>query len=170
VVFSDAYLDETLAFVVPDGRRNQFATWNELRARPDLRIGIPDMPYYVQKIRERLPQADLRVMSEFSTFFLTGEQTGLDAMVFPAERGSAWTLMYPKLAVVVPEPDLVKVPLAYPIGGNDQAFARFVNTWIELKRKDGTIDALYKYWILGQDAAPKQPRWSIMRNVLHWTK
>jgi hypothetical protein len=48
--------------------------------------------------------------------------------------------------------------------------ATFVNTWIELKRKDGTIDALYKYWILGQNAAPKGPRWSIMRNVLHWTR
>jgi ABC-type amino acid transport substrate-binding protein/Na+/H+-dicarboxylate symporter len=170
MVFSDPYLDETLAFVVLDGRRHEVMSWDELRARPGLRIGIPDMPYYVQKVRERLPGADLRVVSDFSAFFLTDDQAGLDGMVFPAERGSAWTLMYPKFAVVVPEPDFVKVPLAYPIGGNDQAFARFVNTWIELKRKDGTIDGLYKYWILGQDAAPKQPRWSIMRNVLHWTK
>ena len=43
--------------------------------------------------------------------------------------------MYPKFSVVIPEPDLVKVPLAYPIGGGDQAFATFVNTWIELKRE-----------------------------------
>jgi hypothetical protein len=45
-----------------------------------------------------------------------------------------------------------------------------VNTWIELKQKDGTLNRLYKYWILGLDAAPKQPRWSIIRNVLHWTR
>ena len=49
--------------------------------------------------------------------------------------------MYPQFSVVVPEPDVVKLPLAYPIGQHDQAFATFVNTWIELKRKDGTIDA-----------------------------
>lgn len=36
--------------------------------------------------------------------------------------------------------------------------------------KDGTLDRVYKHWILGQDAAPKGPRWSIMRNVLHWTR
>ena len=95
---------------------------------------------------------------------------GLDGLVFAAERGSAWTLMYPKFSVVIPEPDLVKVPLAYPIGGGDQVFVRFINTWIELKRKDGTLDGLYKYWILGQEAVPKQPRWSIIRNVLHWSK
>jgi ABC-type amino acid transport substrate-binding protein len=170
IVFSDAYLDETLAFIVPDGKRDEFATWEQLRSRPGIRLGIPNLPYYVQKLKERLPQADLQIVSGVMPFFATDNQADLEGLAFAAERGSAWTLMYPKLAVVIPEPDLVKVPLAYPIGAGDQAFARFINTWIELKRKDGTLDGLYKYWILGQDAAPKQPRWSIMRNVLHWSK
>ena len=29
-----------------------------------------------------------------------------------------------------------------------------MNTWIELKRKDGTLDALYAHWVMGRDAAP----------------
>ena len=35
---------------------------------------------------------------------------------------------------------------------------------------NGTLDAAYKYWILGQNAVPHQPRWSIIRNVLHWVE
>ena len=72
--------------------------------------------------------------------------------------------------LVVPGPDPIRVPLAYPIARHDQALAAFVDTWIALKRKDGTLDAAYKHWILGQDAARRQPRWSIVRNVLHWVK
>jgi len=53
----------------------------------------------------------------------------------------------------VPGPDPIRVPLAYPIARHDQALAAFVDTWIALKRKDGTLDAAYKHWILGQDAA-----------------
>ena len=170
LVFSNAYLDETLAFAVLDAKRTEFLSWEQLRMRSGIRIGIPQMPYYVEKIKERLPEADVRLVTEVAPFFVTTDQAGLDGLVFPAERGSAWTLMYPQFSVAIPEPDLVKIPLAYPVGGGDQAFARFLNTWIELKRKDGTIDALYKYWVLGQNAAPKQPRWSIMRNVLHWTR
>ena len=170
MLFSTSYVDETMAFVVPDGLRNEFSSWDQLRLRPDVRLGIPDIPYYVQKVRERLPEVKLTTVQELTPFFAAHADAGVDALVFAAERGSAWTLMYPKFSVVVPEPGVVKVPLAYPIGQRDQAFATFVNTWIELKRKDGTIDGLYKYWILGQDAAPKQPRWSIIRNVLHWTK
>jgi proton glutamate symport protein len=32
---------------------------------------------------------------------------------------------------------------------------------------DGTIEALYGHWVLGKQAVKREPRWSIMRNVLH---
>jgi len=54
------------------------------------------------------------------------------------------------------------------VAHRDQDWAYFLNTWIELKRRDGTIDALYGHWILGKQAGKRQPRWSIMRDVLHW--
>jgi hypothetical protein len=76
------------------------------------------------------------------------------------------TLLYPKYTVVIPEPGVVKIPLAYPVAGRDQNWASFLNTWIELKRRDGTIDALYGHWILGKQAGKRQPRWSVIRNVL----
>jgi ABC-type amino acid transport substrate-binding protein len=95
---------------------------------------------------------------------------GLDAVVLPAERGSILTLVEPKFTVVVPEPDIIRVPLAYGIARHDQAWASFVNTWIELKRRDGTLDALYRHWVLGADAIPRPPRWSVLRNVLHWVE
>jgi ABC-type amino acid transport substrate-binding protein len=76
--------------------------------------------------------------------------------------------MYPAYSVVVPEPGVIKIPLAFPVARHDQAFLTFVNTWIDLKRKDGTLDTLYRYWILGQEATTRTPRWSIIRNVLHW--
>jgi len=44
--------------------------------------------------------------------------------------------------------------------------ANFINTWIELKKKDKTIATLYDHWILGKNAVPKQPRWSVLRNIL----
>ncbi len=28
--------------------------------------------------------------------------------------------------------------------------------------------ALYDYWILGKEVEAKEPRWSVIRNVLHW--
>jgi proton glutamate symport protein len=169
ILFSDTYLDETVAFVVPDDRREQFASWDAIRGLGPLTIAVPDVPYYIAKLRELLPRARLQVHPAIEPLF-DRAAVPVDALALPAERGSAWTLMYPAYSVVVPGPDPIKVPLAYPIGKRDEPLARFVNTWIALKRKDGTFDATYKHWILGSDAVPRPPRWSIVRNVLHWVE
>lgn len=45
---------------------------------------------------------------------------------------------------------------------------QFVSNWIALKRGDGTIDLLYDYWMLGGASQTREPRWSIVRDVLGW--
>jgi len=166
-LFSSSYMDETFAFVVPDHARDQFSSWEHIRDLPAVTIATPDVPYYVDKIRQMLPRAELRLVQDIGRVFSDWDPQ-VHAVALPAERGSAWTLLYPKFSVVVPEPGIIKVPLAYPIGQHDAAFANFMNTWIDLKRKDGTIERLYGYWVLGRDATPIRPRWSVVRNVLHW--
>jgi hypothetical protein len=62
----------------------------------------------------------------------------------------------------------VTTAIACPIANHDREFADFINTWIELKRKDRTIASLFDYWILGRVREHAAPRWSIVRDVLHW--
>ena len=50
----------------------------------------------------------------------------------------------------------------------DQEMVDFVNVLIDLKKSDGTLKKLYDYWVLGRFATNRQPRWSVVRNVLHW--
>ena len=99
--------------------------------------------------------------------FLTGQGEPVDALCLTAERGSFLTLLHPAFSVAVPHPLEIRLPLAYPVARHDLEMARFLATWIDLKRKDGTIQALYEHWILGHDVTMRKPRWSILRNVLH---
>jgi hypothetical protein len=95
-----------------------------------------------------------RSIERVEQLFLPGAPK-FDAFAITAERGSAYTLLHPEYSVAVPKPRPFKVPLAYAIAGRDSAMTAMVDTWIELKRKDGTIDELFAHWILGQDAAAK---------------
>lgn len=164
IPFSASYLDETLAFIVPDHRRAEFASWDALRARTDLELAAPDLPYYVDLLRRLLPRAQVEVRPDLDAQMAAGA-IGADAVVAAAERGSAWTLLYPAFTVVVPQPGLVRIPLAYPLV-RDEEWRVFADQWLELKRKDGTLDELYSYWILGRDAAENRRRWSILDDVL----
>ena len=149
MLFSESYLDETLGLIVRDHQRDGFSSWDVIRDRGAITIVAPDVPYYIQKLRELAPRAVIRIQSQDDPLLPIVDPT-VDAVLLPAERGSAWTLMYPQYSVVVPGPDPIRVPLAFAIGKRDERFASFINTWIALKRRDGTLDAAYKHWILGQ--------------------
>jgi Na+/H+-dicarboxylate symporter/ABC-type amino acid transport substrate-binding protein len=166
---SASYRDETLAVVVQDSLRADFSSRAAIRERKGLRVGILSSEYYTAKLREALPNAEGIELSSPREFF-EGTRPGLDAFLFTAEAGSAWTLLYPKFTVVVPQPGLLSIPLAYAAARGDQEFMDFVNAWIQLKQKDGTTERLYDHWILGRGAVDKKPRWSVIRDVLHWVK
>jgi ABC-type amino acid transport substrate-binding protein len=168
LLFSMPYLDETLAFVMPDHLRDRFRTWSDIRELGAARVGVPDLPAFARAVSARAPQ--LQVTPLRATAELFKPDDGLLAYVLPAERGSVMTLLHPAYSVVVPQPDTIKLPLAYPVARRDERWLTFVNTWLELKRRDGTIEALYRHWILGQDAVPEPRRWSVARNVLGLVK
>ena len=169
MVFSLPYLDETLSFLVPDHRRAEFSSAEWIRATPGLRVAVPDLPYLEEIVHREFPHVEIVPISvDRATDFFAGRGERVDAMVFPAERASYFSLLHPAFAVAVPHPLTIRWPLAYPVARRDQELARFLGTWIDLQRKNGTIQALYDHWILGRQARPKRPHWSVLRNVLHW--
>jgi Na+/H+-dicarboxylate symporter/ABC-type amino acid transport substrate-binding protein len=170
--FSAPYLDETLAFLVPDHRRAEFSDAQRVRSMDGVRLGVPDLPYLKQLVLREFPNAQVVSMplAQGSGKILEIDGQPIDAVVLTAERGSFLTLLHPSFSVAVPRPLEIRLPLGYPVAGHDVETARFLSTWIDLKRKDGTIRALYDHWILGKDAKAKQRRWSILRDVLGWTR
>jgi Na+/H+-dicarboxylate symporter/ABC-type amino acid transport substrate-binding protein len=169
VLHSAPYLDETMAFVVLDRHRENFLRWDEVRARKSLRLGVPNAPYYVAKVKAELPSATVVPLANLDDIF-TPRTPPLDASIATAERGAAYTLLHPEYSVVVPQPRLLKVPLAYLIADRDEPLATVVNAWIDLKRKDGTIDELFEHWVLGRQVGVRQPRWSLLDQLLSWRR
>lgn len=172
VSFSDPYMDVTFALVVKDSRRKEFADMEEIKRTGGrgLTFGVRGAyEYFAAKARESLPLAKVVPIKSYRDFFENNNDE-VDALVTGAEVGAAWTLLYPGYDVVVPKPVPMVVPLGYAAAHGDTEMADFLSHWIDLKKKDRTIEKLYNYWILGQGALEKKVRWSIIRNVLHWVE
>ncbi len=167
MTFTTPYMDATLALIVKDYRRDEFVNRSALNKLSPLKVGALDIPYFTSLIKKSLPHAEI-VFFDSPREFFKGKGDKLDAFLFTAEGGSAWTLLYPDYTVVIPAPDYTKVPLAYAVAKGDTEFINFLNSWIILKQKDATFEKAYKYWILGHGSVSLRPRWSIIRDVLHW--
>ena len=168
LLFTASYLDETLALLVPDHRREAFSSWEAIRSMGAVRIGVPPAPYLEIKLRTQVPQVQMVRFSALDDIFVANRRVDADAYLVTAERGSIWTLLHPEYSVVVPKPGRYAVPIAYAVADRDVRLAEFVTAWIELKRKDGTLASLFDRWILGRATEAAAPRWSVVRDVLHW--
>jgi ABC-type amino acid transport substrate-binding protein len=93
-----------------------------------------------------------------------------DALLTSAEAGSAWTLMYPQYTVVIPKPNIETFPIGYAVAKGNHDLLAFLNNWIQIKKNNPQMKAAYNFWILGQEAVPKKPRWSVIQNVLKWVE
>jgi Na+/H+-dicarboxylate symporter len=164
--FSDPYLEMTLCLIVRDHRRDEFNSRKALSRHASLRLGVPPNSYYADKIQRYLPQAEL-VQLESPREFFRERHADLDGMVFAAESGSAWTLIYPQFSVAIPHPDLLKVPVGYAVASGDAGMAEFLSQWILLKRRDLTLSRLFEYWFQGAEPPEARARrWSILDDVL----
>ena len=100
--------------------------------------------------------------------FFRKQADHLDAVVYSAEAGAAWTLIYPDFSVVVPGNAPVQLPMAYPLPRGDLEWTRFVSAWVDMNVKNRRVELLFNHWIGGGGAKPKEPRWSVIRDVLGW--
>jgi Na+/H+-dicarboxylate symporter len=167
MLFSEPYMKATGSFVVRDHVRAKFSSREAVKALAKPRIGVVDVLYYVDTLQSYLPRAEIVKLDSPDDFF--GQRSKeLDALFMSAERGSAWTLIHPEFSVAVPQPDVFAAPVSIAMARDAQTLADFINAWLRLKREDKTLDQLYEHWILGGGAEPKQPRWSVIRDVLGW--
>jgi len=168
--FSPSPMDLTLAFLVADHRRKEFSSFSRLSANPALKLGVvQEDPGLHQLIVGAYPGATLLNVSS-PREFLRGNRPDLDAVVYSAEGGSAWTLLYPAYSVVVAKPGTTSLPMGYALPRGEQEWKNFVSQWILIAQKTGEVAHLFDHWIKGQGADDTEPRWSIIRNVLHWVE
>lgn len=164
--FSAPYLDLHMSFITRDHRKNDFASVASLRGKRGLKFAVLERPYFGSRIKQVAPNAEIVLVDSPREYFEDHDR--FDAIVMSAEAGSAWTLLYPEYSVVVPKDGLLTVSVGYPMALSADRLESVVSRWIDLKRKDGTIEMLHKHWIEGETAEEKKPRWNVLSNVLGW--
>ena len=166
VSFSDSYIDQTLSFILPDHMRDEFVSVESIRRVKDLHILVKNDKHYPNIVKNYFPDARFDIIDSPRVFF-RGKYDGA-VMMFSAEAGSAWTLIYPHFGVVIPSGLSIKGATAFALPSDAPLFLNYINTWLVLSKKTGLLPQLYDYWVLGEEQQAQEPRWSIMQNVLDW--
>jgi Na+/H+-dicarboxylate symporter/ABC-type amino acid transport substrate-binding protein len=162
-------LNAPVGMIVQDHLRDQFQRWLDIRKMKDPRIAVADNPLAVALLKRLVPNATPVPYGDKDELdrMLAAGAPGVDAVAMFAEEAAAWTIRYPRFSFVPPAP-AVLIPSGYAVARGDTELLLYLDTWLLNARLDGTIDELYRYWMLGQVEATQPPRWSVIRDVLGW--
>jgi Na+/H+-dicarboxylate symporter/ABC-type amino acid transport substrate-binding protein len=170
-VESHPYLHLHTALVVRDDRVDEFETLFQLHkaTEKNLRIGVVSNGYLADIRSARFPGLEV-VQLPSREAFVSGDGPALDALLTTAESGAVLSMMYPEFAIVVPRGASTRIPTIFAVHPDALALRPLLDRWIELMRSLGTIDELYRKWILGEVPAGSTRRWSVVRDVLGWQR
>ncbi|OQK15648.1 hypothetical protein AU255_15625 [Methyloprofundus sedimenti] len=165
MLYSTSYLDVHLALVVPDHKRNKFSDRESILKLKNAQAFVRKESNFATRAHQLFPNLKVTELDSEAEFFNTKEFHD-QIILTTAEGGSAWTLLYPDYVVVNPFANRQGAPLVIAVSDEDLILEHFLSTWIKIKQTDGTIDTLFAHWIQGETTKAREPRWSILNNVL----
>lgn len=166
VRFTDPTVTVHLAFVVPDGKKDDFTELSDVKKISGLKVAAFNNTVMMSVARRLLPGVTIVPIESKEEFF---EKGVADALVIPAEEGYTLTLLYPFFDVAIIWPyDSYQLMYAYPVAKeSSDSYLFALNYWILMEKEYGRLDKKYNYWVLGKVPPATEPRWSVIRNVLH---
>jgi len=162
---SMSYYQSPVALLVPTERAQRFRSRQDIVAMPGLRIAMSVDPVLHPLWQRLFPNAEISMVPDYRT---PPDFNKVDAAVWTLEQAAAFARSHPGITAVVPQGLSNPFLLSYMMPPDSEVMVHFVNYWLELRRADGLRAREASYWIQGRPRAVPAPRWSVVRNVLHW--
>ncbi|MCE9679422.1 cation:dicarboxylase symporter family transporter [Shewanella sp. AS1] len=164
--YTEPVLELNLAIATEDHNVNSYKRTQSILAMDKPRVAYVEHEDLIEEARLYYPNVNFIKIEGYKDFF---RQKGgkYDAVVISAEAGSAWTLFFPNYGIALLE-NSSQYPMAYGVALSNHSLLNYVNNWLKLRKVDGHQQRFYNYWMLGKGASEEKPRWSIIRDLLHW--
>ncbi len=158
-----SYKEEENVLVIPRAKKSEFMNLKNIQ---DRNLKILTRGAYKEIAEKYFPNAQVISFHGFSPL-RKGE---VDACLWSRTSGFIWCILNPEFIVVDYGDSLGKSYIAYPFRENALAFASFLDNWLKVKEQIGFKKKMIEYWIQGLPPEKSQPRWSVLKDVLHLVK
>jgi Na+/H+-dicarboxylate symporter len=168
ISFTQNYMLPRYVFVTYDSKKSIFKSLSVVQRDELIKIAVQKGTSYETLAKEIFPHHTIITLNSYEDFF----SSGADVILWEEQQAIAWSIGKRNIRVIFPSPLIGYDSLAYAIKSNNPRFLNYLNQWLELKKTEGYTKKQYELWIDGKTeiAAPHEPRWSIIRNVLQWTE
>ena len=160
--FTFAYYEDNNVLIVPRAKKEQYLHLNNILDMKGLRIGAGGEQIVIAK--RRFPNANVINLEDMDLF----TQGAADVILWSETTAIIWCLSHPDYVSISYGNQIGKSFFAFPFRKHGTDFGFYLNNWLTLKEQSGFKKRMESYWIDGVRPNSRPPRWSILRNVLHF--
>jgi len=165
--FTNPYLESRIVFVMSKKNSKILTSVEAILERPEIKVAVLKGSSYDELAKSLFPAEQIIWLDHYDEF---SERHPHAVLIRGEPQAIAWSVRNPSFAIVVPSPPIGQDSLAYGVRVNSVRLLNFLNQWLRLKENEEFTHQQYELWVLGktETTIPKEPRWSIVRNVLQW--
>ncbi len=170
VLYTQPIMDLTTALIVKDYRKKEFSDYSRFGLTTHLKLATLDQYPRLDYIKHHFPNIEISKISKPDVFFNADDEHSFDAYITSIEEGMTLVMLHPDYAVSYDQTKLHRFPIGYAVHKGNLELQSLLNSWIDILNSTGRIAKLYDYWIQGEGAKTKNPRWSILQNLIKDTQ
>ena len=164
VLYTQPTMDLTTALIVEDHRKKDFEDYSKFDKNIHLEIATMDHYPNMKYVQKNFPNINVTKIASPTVFFR--EDSKFDAFLTSIEEGMTLVMLYPQYSVSYDLSKMKRFPIGYAVHKNNLKLQSMLNSWLDIQKSTGNTVKLYDYWIQGQGAKKREPRWSILENVI----
>ncbi len=165
LIISDSYLKSEPALLGQTNVVSGLLSRNDIEAYPDLTLGSYHEPSLLNRLKARLPDVSVNVVPPYESL---PDFSSVDAAVWSLVSARAMAKLYDGVAASVPENLGDPFVYVFYMAPDNRRLHIFVNTLVRDLKSVGWHERQAQHWLEGLGDQHREPRWSIMRNVLGW--
>jgi Na+/H+-dicarboxylate symporter/ABC-type amino acid transport substrate-binding protein len=167
--FSKSYLSSPIVFVMREDKKKIFKNSSYIFGDRKLKIAALKGTSFEELLPKLFPDHEHVILESYNTF---SQKHEADILIWNEYEAIAWILKHRTYRIMYPAPAIGHDTLCYILKQGDTDFLEFINNWLTLKKDEGFFNHQYNLWILGKTDSIeiKERRWSVIKNVLGWTK
>lgn len=167
-LFTEAYLKSKIIFVVSIPTKKRLKNSITIFLDTSLRIAALKGSSYEELAQQLFPKHHLIAIEDYDAF---ANSNIADVLIWGETQAVAWILKHRDYRILFPKPAIGQDTFAFLTNKEDFRFQQYLNAWLTLKTSQGFYDHQFDLWIHGKTdkVELQEPRWSVIRNLLHWT-
>jgi Na+/H+-dicarboxylate symporter len=160
---SRPYAQSPLAFFAPREKAHWLQGRRSIEERKDLVLGVFDDPVLRPWLSDIVAKERVQVVPDYDQL---PDFTQIDGAFWTLLQSEAVAAAHPGIVAVKPKDLGSPVLFTYLMRKDAAQLKNYLDYWLELQQTNGFEQAQRDYWFKRQPPASKEPRWSILHDVL----